>query len=310
MQDNQIREQFTEWARPLQATAPPPLAVIRRRARRRTAALAASGVTAVAAAAVLAVSLVTWLAGPPAHAPAPVSGSRYLAAALPGPDAGPASAPFFLTLDTGNHQPALVQDVKGRTLGQVLAPKGMLETRVVAAGDDRTFVLSARTAVGMTWFYEVRLSRTGRPGPLTRLDVPPLRRRQVDGLALSADGTELAVASEVQLGGARPAITVDSLATGQARTWESASGYVSNLSWAGDSELAFELDLLPSDQVAPQPGSGIRLLDTTAPGTTPLAASRLLVPDKEAVNGAAGIVAAQITPDGSALYVALQPEAG
>ncbi len=56
MHDEQIRTEFSTWARELQATAPPPLAVLRRRTRRRTAARA---VTAGVAAAAAAVALIT-----------------------------------------------------------------------------------------------------------------------------------------------------------------------------------------------------------------------------------------------------------
>jgi hypothetical protein len=48
MQDEELREQFSEWARPLRAAVPPAVSVIRKRAHRRTARVAAACVTAVA----------------------------------------------------------------------------------------------------------------------------------------------------------------------------------------------------------------------------------------------------------------------
>ncbi len=313
MQDNELRRQFTEWAQPLHAVAPPPISVIRRRARRRTARLAASAMTAAAVVALGALLVTSVVAARPKTAPGLTLGSPFLAGRLPGPDAGPGSAPYYLTLDANLGEPAVVHDINGRTLGRIVPPAGLMETWVASAGDDRTFVLSVINSSGTTWFYEVRLSRAGRPGPLTRLNVPALQDRQVDGLALSADGTELAVASEANgdvTQAPQPQLEVASLATGKVRIWASAGGYPSMLSWAGDRELAFELDLTAPSAVAPLPGSGLRLLDPTAPGRTPLAASRLIVPYNVTVDGAAGIITAQITPDGSVLYVAFSPVEG
>ena len=65
---------------------------------------------------------------------------------------------------------------------------------MTAAGDDRTFAFAARDQAGQTTFWELRLSAAGRPGGLTRLPVPPLDGGQVTGLALSADGSQLAIA--------------------------------------------------------------------------------------------------------------------
>ena len=66
---------------------------------------------------------------------------------------------------------------------------------MTAAGDDRTFAFAARDQAGQTTFWELRLSAAGQPGRLTRLPVPPLDGGQVTGLALSADGSQLAIAS-------------------------------------------------------------------------------------------------------------------
>jgi len=91
------------------------------------------------------------------------------------------------------------------------------------------------------------------------------------------------------------------------RTWSAATGQVSMLSWAGDDELAFYW--LRADPVTsvPRPGSGVRLLDTTRPPASPLAASRLLVADGVTVHGSAGITGARITPDGRAVLLTLHP---
>ena len=304
-QDDELRERFAEWAGPLRAAVPPPLAVIQRRRRRRTARRAAAAGGAVAAVTAGAVLLAGWPAGARRPAPPP---SPYLAAPLPAPDAGPETAPYFITLDAGNRQPATVSRASGGTLGQVRPPApGLTLTWVTAAGDDRTFAFAARDQAGQTTFWELRLSAAGQPGRLTRLPVPPLDGGQVTGLALSADGSQLAIASSTGTSGTGPRLEVASLVTRTVRAWSAATGQVSMLSWAGDDELAFYW--LRADPVTsvPRPGSGVRLLDTTRPPASPLAASRLLVADGVTVHGSAGITGARITPDGRAVLLTLHP---
>jgi hypothetical protein len=305
LRDDELRERFTEWAGPLRAAVPPPLAVIQRRRRRRTARLAAATGGAVAAVTAGAVLLAGWPAGARRPAPPP---SPYLAAPLPAPDAGPETAPYFITLDAGNRQLATVSRASGGTLGQVRPPApGLTLTWVTAAGDDRTFAFAARDQAGQTTFWELRLSAAGQPGRLTRLPVPPLDGGQVTGLALSADGSQLAIASSTGVSGSGPRLEVASLVTRTVRTWSAATGQVSMLSWAGDDELAFYW--LRADPVTsvPRPGSGVRLLDTTRLPASPLAASRLLVADGVTVHGSAGITNARITPDGRAVLLTLHP---
>ena len=98
-----------------------------------------------------------------------------------------------------------------------------------------------------------------------------------------------------------------SLATRTVRTWSAATGQVSMLSWAGDDQLAFYWLRRAPGTGAPRPGSGVRLLDTSRPPGSPLAASRLLVADDVTVQGSAGITGARITPDGRAVLLTLHP---
>ncbi|HEV8220797.1 MAG TPA: hypothetical protein VGQ05_11065 [Streptosporangiaceae bacterium] len=305
MRDDELRARLTEWAGPLRAAPPPPLAVIQRRRRRRAARQAAAAGGAVAAVTAGAIVLAGWPAGTTPRPAPPVS--PYLAAPLPDPDAGPESAPYFITLDAGNRQPATVSRASGGTLGQIRAPApGLTLAWVTAAGDDRTFAFAARDQAGQTTFWGLRLSAAGQPGRLTRLPVPPLAGGQVTGLALSADGSQLAIASGTD-GGRAPQLEVASLATRTVRTWSAATGQVSMLSWAGDDELAFYWLRRDPGTGMPRPGSGVRLLDTTRDPASPLAASRLLVPDSISVHGSAGITGARITPDGRSVLLTLHP---
>ena len=310
MRDDELRARLTEWAGPLRAAPPPPLAAIQRRRRRRAARQAAAAGGAVAAVTAGAIVLGGWPASTAPRPAPPVS--PYLAVPLPAPDAGPETAPYFITLDAGNRQPATVSRASGGILGQVRAPApGLTLTWVTAAGDDRTFAFAARDQAGQTTFWGLRLSAAGQPGRLTRLPVPPLAGGQLTGLALSADGSQLAIASgtgssSTGTGGA-PRLEVASLATRTVRTWSAATGQVSMLSWAGDDRLAFYWLRRSPGTGVPRPGSGVRLLDTTRDPASPLAASRLLVPDGVTVHGSAGITGARIAPDGRSVFLTLHP---
>ena len=94
MQDEDLREQFSEWARPLRAAVPPAVSVIRRRARRRTARVAASCVTAVAVLAAGGILATREIGG----RQAPAASRQVLSASprlgqLPAPDAGAGGVP-------------------------------------------------------------------------------------------------------------------------------------------------------------------------------------------------------------------------
>jgi hypothetical protein len=77
MRDEDLREEFAAWLRPVREASPPDLPVIRRRLRRRRTRLAAGGATALAAVAGIAVAVSTtfgvpWApAGPPEAAVSP-----------------------------------------------------------------------------------------------------------------------------------------------------------------------------------------------------------------------------------------------
>ena len=96
-----------------------------------------------------------------------------------------------------------------RTPGHARYPT--MITAIAAAGDDRTFVLAlvpsppvttAITTPEPTWIYELRLTATGHPQSLRQVPVRGLDtkgmtgnvNRAVAAIAISADGTRLAVA--------------------------------------------------------------------------------------------------------------------
>jgi hypothetical protein len=175
----------------------------------------------------------------------------------------------------------------GAVLGTVVPPTPDTEFKAVAAaGDGRTFVLAAGVPPkagtnALDWgplrLYRLVLDRSGHPGRLTALPIPP-ETAVITGLALSHDGSELAVALLPAHGRFGPKIQVFSLATGTGREWvwpgTGSIGQISlgvssgEMSWRADNRtLLFEETT--STPWIPQ----LRLLDTAAPSGSLRAAS-------------------------------------
>jgi hypothetical protein len=171
-------------------------------------------------------------------------------------------------------------------------------------------------------FFLLRIGPHGQPAPLTALPVPPEpAHAEISGIALSRDGSKLAIALRGGRGGGPgPAIQVFTLATGAERTWtwpgggpitNNAGGDGSELSWAADDRtLAFQQWAGNSIDV--------RLLDTAAPGDSLASDSRLVLRWKgeqeslrfvhgKAVNVIDG-ASAIITPDGTKIVCATVSE--
>ena len=318
MQDEDLREQFSEWARPLRAAVPPPVSVIRGRARRRTARVAAACLTAVAVLVAGGVLSARELA---VQAPArQVPAALPRLGQLPAPDAGAGAAPYYVAVNSDGRSASVWDAATGKGLGTIAAPTETAGhgsryltsfTVIAAAGDDRTFVLAATAGTSRqqalpVWLFEVRLAADGSPGPLRPLSFPRQEQgavghsyQNISSIALTADGTELAIATNRTTSGDQngPAdIEVVTLATGATRTWTSTPQAIGSLSWAGDSTLAYACD-------------GVCVLDTTAPGDA-LSQSRVLIPWSTRYHGLQGLQWPMITPDGSAIYVAMESGPG
>jgi hypothetical protein len=306
MRDEQLRERPEAWKRPTDLRAAP---VIRPHVPRRVMRHAAMGVAALA---VLAVSACASAdqpgGGNSAAAPTPSSHATwYPAGGLPAAGAGPAAAPYFVTLAFQEPDvPAVVTDaVTGKVLGTVHPPAGgMRFVGAAAAGDDRTFILAAEGGYpaqsSATRFYELRLGPGGSAEPLSLLPVPAVAYG--DKLAVSADGSRLAIAAGTAGDGQ---VEVVSLPAGTVRVWKSSDhGSATSLSWAGDRWLAFDWSgASPAAQVARQQ-SGLRLLDTAAPGTD-LMSSRLVVPQDARFGSFGGLAGPLITADGSKVFATM-----
>jgi hypothetical protein len=188
---------------------------------------------------------------------------------------GPQAWPYVVWLpgQRNNHGAhADVTDwVTGASLGRISPPGGKCFGQVMGAADDRTFLLAAYNCnlAGGTWFYELRLTATGHPTPLTPISLPQSVASSSAWLALAPDGGHLAYAPAAPGQPNQTAITVIDLMTGTKRTW-SGPGRVTTIAWAGSHALDFGLAWNSDTKPAFQPA--VRALDTTAAGGSLLAA--------------------------------------
>jgi hypothetical protein len=169
---------------------------------------------------------------------------------------------------------------------------------VAGAADGRTFVLDEQrpivggsvTWVGQPAFYLLRLTASGTEESLTRLAVPASPSGTVvSGLALSPDGSKLAIAVDSD-SWPQPGlmeIMTYTLATGAFHAWTTSGvtdagapfGFTGSdvdgaqsISWTAGATLAFGVQDTSSVSV--------RLLDTAAHGTNLMADSRLAVTER------------------------------
>jgi len=255
------------------------------RARRGPRWLAPAG-AAVAVAAVIGASLIiarTEMPGSPSQGPGAIAGVPK----------------FFVSISYNAHSSSAVVSATatGKVLGTVAPPRpARVFSMVAAAGDGRDFVLAASRGIlvnkvpseGPTRFYRLVLSPSGQPARLTRLPIT-VQTRALSGLALSADGRQLAV-SLYPRGNRRNGGTIQifSLATGAERDWTwpgpgCVCGYQNNgipteydarsMSWTADGRrLLFQVQQGFGDLQVSQ----VRLLDTASPGGDLRAASTVI----------------------------------
>ena len=262
-----------------------------------------------------------------------VAGALALASGSPRPGGRPAAVsasvpPYYVALSlAGNgdccrpgapYSPVTTAVVRATATGAAVAtitpprPYGTF-IGVTGAADNRTFVLAAQglaspplTQAPPTGFFLLRID-PANPMPSARARLTPLPitvRSQgagVTGLALSPDGTKLAIA-EVYPIAAPPALHVVTLATGAERVWAATTGGPTfgpgttgePLSWAGDGRtLAFVLA-----------GTSVRLVDTAAASSSLLASSRLAIPAPPG-NPPSGWGQVMITPDGQTILAVI-----
>jgi hypothetical protein len=172
-----------------------------------------------------------------------------------------------------------------------------------AAGDGRTFVLGTSSLPRGPWdvckprpvtLYRLALGRSGHPGSLARLPIPP--ETGITGLALSPGGGKLALSFLPVPGQTGSSIQVFSLATGARQQWVwpgrgdlgelampvASGGLAPNggLRWEADNRtLMFEVTTRGRNGNEPKQ---LYLLDTAAPDGSLLASStRIPVPSSD-----------------------------
>jgi hypothetical protein len=303
MRDEELREAFAAWNRPLREdTVTPPVSVIVRRARRRTMRIAGSSLAVigvVGAAVAIALASAAGSAGHGHKQPQPPVGKAR-------PEGVRLTEPYAVLLQVPPRSPVVVNMRTGKTLGRVRLP-GQRPTVwwAAAAADDRTFVLAVSSGAQRDQFYLLRLGHNGEPRKPTLLRVTLPAETQIYGMALTADGTKLAIAwQNPPVGPELMRLEVFSLVTGATRTWSSAEGGAVNVSWDGDHLLAFDWQ-----DIVGQAHSGVRLLDTSAPGTNPLA-SRLLIPYSTGYAGLGLPSNPVVTPNGRAIFILMGAPGG
>jgi hypothetical protein len=228
----------------------------------------------------------------------------------------------------------------GKVLATIPQPAGAVFTGVTGAGDDRTFVINARTTgksssrqpnnPSQLWYLLRVTPGAARPVQLTPLPVKDkYTDAAVSGLALSPDGRTLAImvvpnalnphlypSDPQSLAHALPVgpVTLQTYAvpTGQLlRSWTHPwSGIAlppgednwADLLWLADGRtLAFEYPLSMGTETTKTSGT-VLALDTAGPGTDLIASARtvLSIPDDFACEPGAGL----LSPDGRTWFCA------
>jgi hypothetical protein len=146
---------------------------------------------------------------------------------------------------------AVHSSVTGGTLAQVTLPGllyqgGYFAPSITGAANDRTFVVmeTNQTSVdSIVWLFRLQVSANGRSMKVTRLPVHVPPTMAIDDVALSPDGSRLAMTAQWNCGQNRcqySGIRVVNLATGAITTWSTrTNGAPFNGSWAGDNTVAF-----------------------------------------------------------------------
>lgn len=283
-----------ETLRPLRAPSP------RRGAAARFLAPAAAMVAAAAVAIAAAVTA-PWL---PHRGAAPVPAARELVNRETVPRSYVLAYQSYV--DGGRKfvtYAAVHSSATGVTLARVTLPSlryqgGYYPPSITGAANDRTFVLMETndTSVhSIVWLFRLQVSASGRSIRVTRLPVHVPPTMAIDNVALSPDGTRLAMTAQWDCGQNRcqhAGIRVVNLATGATTTWSTrANGAPFNGSWSDDNAVAFEWQPNAKGNAA-----GYRVLPISTAPADLLSASQHIASPQAASTGY--IPNALVSPDG------------
>jgi hypothetical protein len=206
MQDQELRDQFDEWAEPLRATPAPAVAALHSRIRRRTARIAAAAASVLAVVGVAVGSLaVSSSPGSRTHGPASHQaqqawrGGLWGSAKYPAPPGQPyvfvnSSATF--EVPAAHSAPAEIRNAATGQVVKVLHPlgPGAVFTSAIAAQGDRQFLLAEQENSGATRFDRVTIGPGGAPVTLSRVlpGVSLPSGAQPFGLTVNAAATRMA----------------------------------------------------------------------------------------------------------------------
>lgn len=222
MDDQELRDRFEEWAEPLRATPAPAVTALRGRIRRRMARMAAATGSALAVVGLVAGLLVAGGLAKSGKPNGPQNGQtgsgRYFT---------PPGQPYVFVNNSSSFAnqgnlatkptPAELRNAATGKVVEVLRPvgRGASFTTVAVAPDDRLFVLAQQDSDATLSFAEIRISASGKPGPLRLVQqighacvtigicVPSLSLPAgtvLENMTVNATGTRLAVLAATQNG--------------------------------------------------------------------------------------------------------------
>jgi hypothetical protein len=208
---------------------------------------------------------------------------------------------------------AVHSSATGRTLSRVVLPSlffqgGTFGPSITGAGNGRTFVVTETNMTSVhsiVWLLRLQVSATGRSIRVTRLPPHVPSTMAIDDVALSPDGTRLAMTAQWDCGAQRcqhTGIRVVDLATGAVTVWSTrANGAPFNGSWAGDHAVAFEWQPDTAGQAADYrvlslSGAPADLLRASKPIPSPQTEPNSYVPRALVTPDGKSVITSQVTP--------------
>ncbi|HEY3907697.1 MAG TPA: hypothetical protein VGM14_27595 [Streptosporangiaceae bacterium] len=265
-----------------------------------------TGLTAAALCVVLAAAGL-WLAYPRSSEQSsspPYTGVLLSAAVARPPSAAKAQAgmpPYYVIADFYSPAVEVRSTLTGQILSQVELPAGTDPMMSLISGTGGGRFVLALDVNQKAAFYLLKVSDHGSSAQLTSLPVPALPGKVVAAIALSPDGSKLAISLQFNDGN-RGSVEVVTLATGAVRTWTTTRrGSPGQLSWTDHGrELGF---FWTGEARSPdrRPAGGLWLLDTRSPGSD-LMSGRLVLPSRVGIDA---VQSATFSPDGRTIDAAV-----